>query len=191
MRRTGAGGSDNAPVTSPDSLAAAVDARCRITGQFQLRSGRTATEYFDKYLFETDPAMLRGVVDRMAPLVPLGTQLLGALELGGVPIATLIAQKLRTPLLLVRKQAKPYGTRKLAEGEDPSGRTVCLVEDVVTSGGAVLNAARALRDLGATVTDVVCAIDREESGTQALVAEGLTLHPAFTRSVLDAARATS
>lgn len=178
-------------MTSPDSLAAAVDARCRITGEFLLRSGRTATEYFDKYLFEADPAMLRGVVDRMAPLVPLGTQLLGGLELGGVPIATLLAQKIRLPLLLVRKQAKPYGTRKLAEGDDPAGLTVCLVEDVITSGGAVLAAAGALRGLGATVTDVLCVIDREESGAQALAEQGLSLHPVFTRASLDAARATS
>lgn len=178
-------------MTAPDSLAAAVDARCLLTGEFLLRSGRTATEYFDKYLFEADPAMLRGVVERMAPLVPLGTQILGGLELGGVPLATLLAQKLRLPLLLVRKAAKPYGTRKLAEGDDPAGQVVCLIEDVITSGGAVLNAARALRDLGATVTDVVCAIDREESGAQSLAEQGLTLHPVFTRTALDAARATS
>lgn len=173
----------------PDSLAAAVDACCRISGEFLLRSGRTATEYFDKYLFETDPGLLLGVVQRMGPLVPPGADILGGLELGGVPIATLLAQQTQMPLLLVRKQAKEYGTRKLAEGADPAGRTICLVEDVITSGGAVLAATQALRELGATVTDVVCAIDREESGAEALADVGVSVHPVFTRTTLDAARA--
>ncbi len=170
-----------------DALAALINARCRLSGEFTLRSGRVATEYFDKYLFESDPVLLRQVVARMAALVPDDAQLLGGLELGGVPIATLLGQVTGLPVLFIRKQAKEYGTRRLAEGGDPTGRNVVVVEDVVTSGGAVLEGARALRRLGATVTTAVCAIDRAEGGAEALAAEQVELRAALTRSDLDAA----
>jgi orotate phosphoribosyltransferase len=166
-------------------LARDIDARCRLRGTFTLRSGQVSDEYFDKYLFESDPGLLRRVVAEMVPLVPPGTELLGGLELGGVPIAAVLSQLTGLPALFVRKQAKEYGTRRLAEGGDPSGRVVTLVEDVITTGGAVLNAARALRSLGATVTTVVCAIDRSGPEGNALAAEGITTRSVLTKSLLD------
>jgi orotate phosphoribosyltransferase len=111
-------------------LARDVDARCRLCGQFTLRSGTLANEYFDKYLFESDPVLLRRVADHMTALVPAGGDLLGGLELGGVPLATMLSSLAGIPALFVRKEAKTYGTRRLAEGSDPAGRTVLLVEDV-------------------------------------------------------------
>ncbi|MGI8695850.1 MAG: orotate phosphoribosyltransferase [Mycobacteriales bacterium] len=171
------------------SLAADIDARCRLTGSFRLRSGRTSTEYFDKYLFESDPALLRRVAEAMVPLVPAGADLLGGLELGGVPLAVMVGQLTGRPVVLVRKKAKEYGTCRLAEGCDVGGRTVVLIEDVVTSGGAVLAAVRELRALGATVTDAVCVIDRQESGAAALAERDVTLHAVLTRADLDAAHA--
>ncbi len=133
-------------------LARDVDARCRLHGRFVLRSGQVADEYFDKYLFEADPLLLRRVAEQMTGLVPPDARVLGGLELGGVPIAAMLSQLTGLPALFVRKQAKEYGTRKLAEGDDPAGQHVVLVEDVITTGGAVLAAASALRHLGATVT---------------------------------------
>ena len=121
----------------------------------------------------------------MVGLVPANAQMLGGLELGGVPLATLVAQATGFPVLFVRKEAKKYGTRRLAEGGDPTGQRIVLIEDIVTSGGAVLNAAAALRDLGGTVTDVICVIDRQEGGHEALAAEGVALHAVLTRSDLD------
>jgi orotate phosphoribosyltransferase len=148
-------------------------------------------EYFDKYLFESDPSLLRRVVGRMAPLVPAGTDLLGGLELGGIPLVTLLSQETGIPALFVRKAAKEYGTRRLAEGGDPAGRSVVLVEDVITTGGAVLNAASALRSLGAVVTTVLCAIDRSPSpGESALTDAGITVVPVLTKELLDKARAS-
>jgi orotate phosphoribosyltransferase len=166
-------------------LARDIDARCRLRGEFVLRSGQVASEYFDKYLFEADPRLLSRVTARMARLLPADTQLLGGLELGGVPIATALSQQTGLPALFVRKQAKAYGTRKLAEGDDPAGQRVTLVEDVITVGGTVIAAADALRSLGATVTAVVCAIDRSSPGECALAAAGLTVLPVLTKAQLD------
>jgi orotate phosphoribosyltransferase len=168
-------------------LARDIDARCRLYGSFVLRSGQAANEYFDKYLFEADPRLLRRVAEWMVPLVPADTQLLAGLELGGVPIATMLSQLTGLPALFVRKRAKEYGTCKLAEGEDPAGRHVVLLEDVITTGGAVLMAATALRDLGATVRTVVCAIDRSAPGGSVLAEHGISVRSALTKADLDAA----
>ena len=168
-------------------LARDIDAHCRLRGEFVLRSGQVATEYFDKYLFEADPLLRGRVVQQMAGRLPPTTEVLGGLELGGVPLATALSQLTGLPMLLVRKQAKEYGTRKLAEGDNPAGRHVTLVEDVITTGGAVIAAAGALRALGACVTTVVCAIDRSAPGHTGLAAAGLDLRAILTNAQLDAA----
>jgi orotate phosphoribosyltransferase len=166
-------------------LAREIDARCRLHGSFVLRSGQVTSEYFDKYLFECDPELLGRVAEQMSVCLPAGTQLLGGLELGGVPLAVLLSQFTGLPALFVRKQAKAYGTARLAEGPDPAGKTVTLIEDVITTGGTVAAAARALRDLGATVHTVVCAIDRSPRGRDPLAAEGLRLLAVFDTDFLD------
>ena len=166
-------------------LARDIGACCRLHGDFVLRSGQTATEYFDKYLFESDPALLRRVVAQMVPLIPSQTELLGGLELGGIPLATMLSSLTGIPTLFVRKEPKKYGTRRLAEGKSPRGRVVLLVEDVITTGGAVRNAARALRDEGAVVTAVVCAIDRSVPGTEPLRQDFLDVHAVMTKDFLD------
>ena len=173
--------------TDPD-LARDVDSCCRLTGEFTLRSGQVASEYFDKYLFEADPALLARVVEQMVHLVPDGTELLGGLELGGVPIATVLSSRTRLPALFVRKQAKSYGTNKLAEGREVAGRRVTLIEDVITTGGAVRDATLALREAGAVVDTVVCAIDRSPAGENPLADVGLEVRPVLTKAQLDAAR---
>ena len=112
--------------------------------------------------------------------------------MGGIPLATSVSGILgRTPTLFVRKQAKTYGTCKLAEGPDVDGRRITLVEDVITTGGAVRDATRALRGYGATVTDVVCAIDRSPAGENPLADVGLEVRAVLTKAELDAARAAA
>jgi len=170
-------------------LARDIDARCRLTGEFTLRSGQVAGEYFDKYLFETDPDLLARVASAMVPLLPAGTDLLGGLEMGGIPIVTVVSARSRIPALFVRKEAKTYGTCKLAEGPDVSGRRVTLIEDVITTGGAVRNAAVALREAGATVETVVCAIDRSPGGDNPLADAGLEIRSVLTKAELDAVHA--
>jgi orotate phosphoribosyltransferase len=166
-------------------LARDIDSRCRLHGSFVLRSGQLTGEYFDKYLFEGDPRLLRRVAEHMVTLVPPGTEVLAGLELGGVPIATMLSQLTGLPALFVRKHAKAYGTAKLAEGDEPAGRAVILVEDVITTGGAVIAAARALRELGASVSAVICAIDRTEPGQNQLPGHGITVLPVLVKAQLD------
>jgi orotate phosphoribosyltransferase len=155
-----------------------------LTGTFTLRSGAVSNEYFDKYRFESDPALLRALAEAMAPLVPAGTDGLAGLELGGVPLATMLSQVTGLPAYFVRKEAKPYGTAQLAEGGDITGRRLLVVEDVVTSGGQIVISCGDLRERGAVVEDAVCVIDREAGGPAALAAIGVELRPLFRMSEL-------
>jgi orotate phosphoribosyltransferase len=168
-------------------LARRVHRACHLVGSFTLRSGRIATEYFDKYQFEADPVLLEGVAQRMAPLVPTSTEVLAGLEMGGIAIVTALSRITGLPAAFIRKQAKPYGTARLAEGADVAGREVTVIEDVVTSGGQIVLSTRDLRELGATVNVAVCAIDREEGGAEALAAERIILRAALTGNQLRAA----
>jgi orotate phosphoribosyltransferase len=177
------------PAMDRQSLAAAVFDRSHLTGSFVLRSGQTSHEYFDKYRFESDPELLRALAGALAELVPASTELLAGLELGGVPLAVVLGQVTGLPCAFVRKAAKPYGTRRVAEGADVAGRTVLVVEDVVTSGGQVVASSEDLRQLGAQVADALCVIDRQAGGPAALAAAGVTLHPLFTMAELKAAAA--
>jgi orotate phosphoribosyltransferase len=162
------------PVTHTD-LAARIHAASYLTGEFTLRSGRTATEYFDKYRFEADPALLDEVARRMVPLVPAGTEVLAGLEMGGIPVVTALGRHTGLPCAFVRKTAKAYGTRRLAEGADIAGRRVLIIEDVVTSGGQIVLSTEELRKLGADVREALCVIDRQQGGAEALAAQGLQL----------------
>ena len=173
-------------MTSDPTLAADIDACCRLTGEFTLRSGQVSSEYFDKYLFEAQPALLDRVAAQVVDLLPEDTELLGGLELGGIPIATMVSARTRLPALFVRKQAKEYGTAKLAEGPDVSGRRVTIIEDVITTGGAVRDATNALRALGAVVDVVVCVIDRSPAGEDPLSDVDLEIRSVLTRAQLDA-----
>lgn len=165
-------------------LAARVHRVAHLSGIFKLRSGATSTEYFDKYRFEGDPQLLREIAEAMAPLMPAGIDALAGLEMGGIPVATMLSQVTNLPTLFVRKQAKSYGTCRYAEGGEVTGRKLLIVEDVVTSGGQILESVCALRADGAIITHVVCVIDREAGGAVALSAEGLRLVPLFTMRAL-------
>ncbi len=141
-------------------LARRVQKACYLSGHFVLRSGQETDFYFDKYQFEADPLLLRAVAELAVPLVPPATEVLAGLELGGVPISTALSFLTGLPQVLVRKQAKTYGTAKLSEGPDVAGRHLLVVEDVITTGGQVVSSTEALRALGAEVTTVLCVIDR-------------------------------
>ncbi len=160
-------------------LARRIYQTAHLTGQFTLRSGAMATEYFDKYQFETDPELLGELAAHLQPLIPDNTDVLAGLELGGVPIATMLAHLCGLPTCFVRKEAKTYGTCKLAEGPDISGKRVLIVEDVVTSGGQIALSTQALRNLGARVSHALCVIDRESGGAENLAKEGIELRALF------------
>jgi orotate phosphoribosyltransferase len=174
---------------SRTDLARRIHAAAHLTGEFTLRSGAVSNEYFDKYRFEADPALLRDIAEAMVPLVPKDAEVLAGLELGGVPLATMLSQLTGLPAAFVRKEAKTYGTCQLAEGGDLAGLHVLIVEDVVTSGGAVLDAVGALRERGAVAERVVCVIDRESGGAEKLAKQGLELDALFTMTELKNAAA--
>lgn len=157
-----------------------------LTGEFLLRSGKTSTEYFDKYQFESNPHLLRNIARALAPLVPSSTDYLGALEMGGIPIATALSFETGIPVVFVRKQAKEYGTCKFAEGPAISGKRLTLVEDVITTGGQVVLSTRDLRSDGAIVNSVVCVIDRSEGQTQKMIEAKIQMTALFTMAQLKA-----
>lgn len=168
-------------------LATVITQRSLLHGEFVLRSGAVSHEYFDKYLFESDPKLLAAIAEQLAPLVPAGVEYLAGLELGGVPLAVMLGQVTGLPTLFVRKEAKEYGTRRLAEGGEVMGKRLLVVEDVVTSGGQVVLSTRDLRERGAVVDEALCVIDREAGGPEALAAEGVRLSALFTMTELKAA----
>lgn len=150
-----------------------------LTGQFTLRSGKSSNEYFDKYLFESDPLLLTEIARHLSELVPEGTEVLAGLGLGGIPIATALSLETGFPVAFVRKKAKSYGTRNLVEGTDVREKQVCLVEDVTTTGGQILESAIAMRALGAKVEHVLCVIVRDDVALDRLKEVGLGLHYLF------------
>ena len=122
----------------------------------------------------------------LVPLVPERTEGLAGLELGGVPLATMLSSVTGLPAYFVRKQPKKYGTEQVCEGGDVAGRNLLIVEDVVTTGGQLVLSAQDLRSEGAVVEDAVCVIDREGGGSDVVGAEGITLHALFTMRNLEA-----
>lgn len=126
----------------------------------------------------------------MAPLVPSGTQVLAGLEMGGIPVVTALGRHTGFPCAFVRKQAKSYGTCRLAEGAEVAGRKVLVIEDVVTSGGQIVLSTADLRNLGAQVDEALCVIDREQGGAEALKAEGISLLSLLSAEDLRAAAAS-
>lgn len=168
-----------------DQLAQAIYEVAHLTGHFKLRSGQTSNEYFDKYRFEAQPYLLKAIASQMAALIPAETEILAGLEMGGIPIATALSLETGLPVVFVRKEAKSYGTEKLAEGLDIKNKKVCVIEDVITTGGQVVISTEDLRKLGALVDSVLCVIHRgPEFPEPKLTAAGLTLYPLFLKDEL-------
>jgi len=167
-----------------EELARKIYTLSNLKGEFRLRSGRISNEYFDKYLFEGQPDILKSIADAMGNMVPTGTEILAGLEMGGIPVVTMLSHVTGIPAVFVRKKQKEYGTCKLSEGGDVFGKQVVIVEDVVTSAGQIIESALKLRHLGATIRNVMCVIDRESGGKDNCLKNGLKLLPLFRMSEL-------
>jgi orotate phosphoribosyltransferase len=150
-----------------------------LKGDFVLRSGKRSNRYFDKFLFETDPALLRRLGKHLARLVPSETQRLAAPELGAVLLGGAVSMEAGLPLVLVRKEPKGYGTSKQIEGRFEPGDRVTVIEDVVTTGGDSLRSAQVLRDAGVEVIHLVVVLDRGEGGEENIRAAGIPYSPLF------------
>jgi orotate phosphoribosyltransferase len=165
-----------------DELLSGIRDVAYLEGDFVLRSGRRSSYYLDKYRFETQPELLAPLGDRLAAAAaehePQAVRL-AAPELGAVALAAAAALAGRLPFVIVRGRAKEYGTANRIEGPFAAGELVCLVEDVVTSGGALTEAVHALREAGLIVRNAVCVVDREEGGADELARQGVRLRPLF------------
>ena len=165
-----------------DELKLALREHAYLEGDFLLRSGKRSRYYLDKYRFETRPDLLAALGERIAGAVaefePDATRLAGP-ELGAVALAAAGSLASGLPFVIVRKAAKVYGTSNRLEGVYEEGECVCLIEDVVTSGGALLDAVSALREAGLTVRTAICVVDREEGGADALARHAVRLRPIF------------
>ena len=142
-------------------------------GDFTLSSGRKSHYYVDKYIFETDPSCLKVIGDRIARMIPPGTQRLAGIEIGSIPLAAIASVKSGIPYVIVRKEKKGYGTNKLIEGVWERGERVLVIEDVITTAKGALGAVHTLRDAGLIVNEVICIVDREEGGRENLEKEGV------------------
>jgi orotate phosphoribosyltransferase len=174
-----------------DELGRALREAAYLEGDFVLRSGRRSRYYLDKYRFETRPDLLAPLGEAIAEAVrehePEAERLAGP-ELGAVALAAAASLQSGLPFLIVRKEPKGYGTSNRLEGVHEEGECVCLVEDVVTSGGAAIEAVEALREAGLRVANAVCVVDREEGGADALARLGVRLHSLFRAGELLAGR---
>lgn len=163
-----------------NELAKKVFSACYLRGTFKLRSGQVSNEYFDKYRFESQPELLRSVAFHMKNLIPSDTQALAGLEMGGIPIATALSLETGLPVVFVRKTPKEYGTCLFAEGIDIQGKKLCIIEDVITTGGQVLISSKDLRDSGAIIDTVLCAILRGEKDSPKFKEANLQVKHLFT-----------
>ncbi|HID74169.1 MAG TPA: orotate phosphoribosyltransferase [Thermoplasmata archaeon] len=143
-------------------------------GEFVLTSGKVSPYYIDIKRALTEPDVLRAIGREMGRRY-LGEDLLGGVELGAVPLAAAVSLETGAPYVIVRKGKRAHGTAHKVEGPDVEGRTVLLVEDVVTTGGSVAGGIATLREMGATVSRVVCVVDRGEGGTEILREKGVVL----------------
>lgn len=161
-----------------------------LEGDFTLRSGKRSRWYLDKYRFETDPELLRELGERLAAAVTAAEPdavRLAAPALGAVALAASGSMASGLPFIIVRGETKGYGTANRLEGPYELGELVCLVEDVVTSGGALCEAVEAVREAGLVVRHAVCVVDREEGGADALARVGVRLDALYRASALLAA----
>ncbi len=161
-------------------LAAAIKDACYLEGDFVLRSGRRSTYYLDKYRFETRPEILRALGKLFAERGSDDTTMIAGAELGGVALAAAAAMAADLPFIIVRNAKKDYGTEKLFEGVLEPGSHVLLVEDIATTGGQVLEAAKVICDAGCTVDKIVCVIDRQEGARENIEGAGHTFEALFT-----------
>lgn len=167
-------------------LAAAIRKAAYLEGDFLLRSGKRSKYYLDKYLFETQPAILKELGERLAKHVTPQTKRIAGAELGAVALAAATSMACGLPFVIVRNQKKDYGTSKLVEGRIEPGDHVLLVEDVTTTGGQAIEAVRSITDAGGIVDQVVTVIDRLEGGGEKFAEAGIPYRALLTKTDLDA-----
>jgi orotate phosphoribosyltransferase len=167
-----------------DELARRIAEVALLRGEFTLRSGRKSNYYLDKYLFETQPDILRALGEAFAQRLPPGVQRIAGPELGAIALAAAASMASGKPFVIVRNQKKGYGSGKLIEGTLQAGDSVVIIEDVLTTGGQVLEAVKALEAAGANVSAILGVLDRQEGARQNIESAGYKFEALFTTSDL-------
>ncbi len=162
----------------------AISSAALLRGEFTLRSGRKSKYYLDKYLFEAQPVILRELGERFAKYVGRSTTRIAGAELGGVALAASTSMASGLPFVIVRNAKKGYGTQKMYEGKIDAGDRVLLVEDIATTGGQVLEAAKTLKEAGAIVERIVAVIDRQEGARENIEGGGFEFAALMTKTDL-------
>jgi orotate phosphoribosyltransferase len=172
-------------MTDQELIQRIVDAAL-LRGEFTLRSGRKSNYYLDKYLFETQPAILAEIGKRFGEKVQAigGVQRVAGAELGGIPLVTATSLATGLPSVLVRNKKKDYGTNKQMEGRLEAGDKIVIVEDVVTTGGQTLEAAQVLKEAGADVVKILVVLDRQEGARGNIEGAGFPMESLLTKSDL-------
>ena len=163
-----------------DDLAKRIAEVALLRGEFTLRSGRKSNYYLDKYLFETQPDILRELGKMFAERIPAGVQRIAGPELGAIALAAAASMASGKPFVIVRNQKKGYGSGKLLEGKIEPGETVLIIEDVLTTGGQVLEAVKSLESAGAKVAGILGVLDRQEGARQNIESAGYRFEALFT-----------
>jgi len=167
-----------------DDLARRIREAAYLEGDFTLRSGRKSKYYLDKYLFETQPDILKALSEMFSKFVRPTTTLIAGAELGGVALAAAASMASGKPFVIIRNSKKDYGTSKPYEGKIADGDSVLLVEDIATTGGQVLEAAKFISSIGAKVERIVAVIDRQEGARENIEAAGFAFESLFTKADL-------
>ncbi len=167
-----------------DELIKRVKETAYLEGDFVLRSGKRSKYYLDKYLFETCPDILKALGEEFARYVSDDVTLIGGAELGGVALAAAAAMESGKNWVIIRNSKKGYGTGKLVEGVLKAGDIVLLVEDIATTGGQVLEAAKVITEAGATVKKIVCVIDRKQGARENIIQAGYKFESILTKDDL-------
>ena len=165
-------------------LTARIKEASYLEGDFLLRSGKRSKYYMDKYLFETQPDILKALGEEFCKHLTDDVTLIAGAELGGVALAAATAMEANKPWIIVRNSKKNYGTSKMVEGVLKEGDVVLLVEDIATTGGQVLEAAKIITEVGATVKKIVCVIDRKQGGRENVEGAGYVFDSIITKEDL-------
>ncbi len=155
-----------------------------LEGDFTLRSGKKSKYYLDKYLFETCPDILAALGKEFARHVTEDVTLIAGPELGGVALAAAASMESGTNWVIIRNSKKGYGTSKMVEGVLKADDVVLLVEDIATTGGQVVEAAKIITEAGATVKKIVCVIDRKQGAEENITEAGFKFESIITKNDL-------
>ncbi len=167
-----------------EQLAARIKEASYLEGDFLLRSGKRSKYYLDKYLFETQPDILRALGQEFVKHMADEVTVIAGAELGGVALAAATALAAGRPWVIIRNSKKDYGTSKMIEGMLKAGDVVLLVEDIATTGGQVLEAAKIITEAGARVDRIVCTIDRRQGARENIEAAGYAFESILTKEDL-------